>query len=411
MTQANPTLGASLSGLAYRQFDNDGKKALLNHHKGSSAPSYAETGVIWLDDATTPWVLKIYDGSDWIAIGTINAATNAFIPYNGTQAINVINFSEASIASAATTDLGSLAGNTALITGTTTITSLGSSASATRPIFFVRFGGALTLTHNATSLILPTSANIITAAGDTAIFEYLGSGNWRCLMYHRLDGTPLGLNKATQAEAEAGTDNIDYMTSLRVAQAIAALGGVGAVDIISSASASSSASLDFTTGFGAEYDKIVFVITGLEPVTDGAALWMRTSSNGGSSYDAAASNYEYLKDSKILTSTTPTANDTSSTGDTKIILTAAISTTGNTAGRVGCFGTVILYDPADGGIRHKCVHAEMVYFENTSNDGFLAMMKITAARKSTAVVNAVRFQMDSGNIQNATITMLGVRNS
>jgi hypothetical protein len=49
--------------------------------------------------------------------------------------------------------------------------------------FILVFAGALTFTHNATSLILPGAANITTAAGDVAWVESLGSGNWRCLVY------------------------------------------------------------------------------------------------------------------------------------------------------------------------------------------------------------------------------------
>lgn len=86
MSQASPTIGANKSGLTYRQEDNDGKKALLNHHKASTAPDYAEAGTIWLDDADTPWLLKMHDGTDWITLGGVNAATNAFHPYLGTAA-------------------------------------------------------------------------------------------------------------------------------------------------------------------------------------------------------------------------------------------------------------------------------------------------------------------------------------
>ncbi len=92
MTQSSPTIGANKSGLTYRQEDNDGKKALLNHHKASSAPSYAEAGTIWLDDAATPWTLKIHDGTDWIKIADVNASTNAVTPYLGTGQIKLLNY-------------------------------------------------------------------------------------------------------------------------------------------------------------------------------------------------------------------------------------------------------------------------------------------------------------------------------
>lgn len=92
MSQANPTIGADKTGLAYRQEDNDGKKALLTHHKGAAAPAYAEAGLLWLDDSMTPWKLKLHDGADWIVLGSVNAGTNAFLPYLGTAAFKQVNF-------------------------------------------------------------------------------------------------------------------------------------------------------------------------------------------------------------------------------------------------------------------------------------------------------------------------------
>lgn len=94
------------------------------------------------------------------------------------------------IASAATTSIGAATGEFVHVTGTTTITSFGTNTTAgIRRI--VLFTGALTLTHNATSLILPTGANITTEADDVAFVLSLGSNNWRVLGYLRKSGLPL----------------------------------------------------------------------------------------------------------------------------------------------------------------------------------------------------------------------------
>jgi hypothetical protein len=83
---------------------------------------------------------------------------------------------ESDVPSAATCDIGSINSTFIRITGTTTITSFGTTYRGPR---FVRFGGALTLTHNATTLILPGGVNITTAAGDCAIVRPVGSpGEW-----------------------------------------------------------------------------------------------------------------------------------------------------------------------------------------------------------------------------------------
>ena len=94
------------------------------------------------------------------------------------------------IASATTTDLAaaSTEGLFHDITGTTTITGLGTVAAGTWKV--IKFEGALTLTHNATSLILPGAANITTADGDIGIFVSEGSGNWRCVSYQPAGTAP-----------------------------------------------------------------------------------------------------------------------------------------------------------------------------------------------------------------------------
>lgn len=109
-----------------------------------------------------------------------------FVTLNGTDVIVAFdggNGAVINIASAATTDLGTIITQNANITGTTTITSFGSSAKTSSPLYQVTFAGALTLTYNATSLITPSAGNVYTQAGDTALLLYLGSGNWQILSY------------------------------------------------------------------------------------------------------------------------------------------------------------------------------------------------------------------------------------
>jgi hypothetical protein len=88
------------------------------------------------------------------------------------------------LASAATVNFGAQNSQNIRITGTVGITSFGTAAAGT--VRNLRFAGALTLTHNATSLILPNGgANVVTAAGDALTAVSLGSGNWYVLNYQR----------------------------------------------------------------------------------------------------------------------------------------------------------------------------------------------------------------------------------
>lgn len=107
------------------------------------------------------------------------------------------------IASAGTTDIGAATGQYVKVTGTTTITSFGTVNAGTSR--WVEFTGTLTLTHNATSLKLPGSANITTANGDVACFVSLGSGNWKCLGYWAVSGSPIALNITSSSAGTIGT--------------------------------------------------------------------------------------------------------------------------------------------------------------------------------------------------------------
>ena len=63
----------------------------------------------------------------------------------------------------------------------------------------VVFDSTPTITYNATSLILPTSANIVAAAGDVALVVAETTANARILGYWRKDGSPLLATTATNA--------------------------------------------------------------------------------------------------------------------------------------------------------------------------------------------------------------------
>ena len=120
-----------------------------------------------------------------------NRGTNIAAASAGTDAVQLnqadaryaaLSAAETTIASASTVDLATAANYRVAVTGTTTITSFGAGLNQNRQ---VRFAASLTITHNATTLICPNGANIITGAGDVAICQSDGSGNWRVVQYFR----------------------------------------------------------------------------------------------------------------------------------------------------------------------------------------------------------------------------------
>jgi hypothetical protein len=145
---------------------------------GVIAGTAAAPGVFVSGDTNTG---LFQPAADTLAV-TVGGAEVARFGANGLQSASPW----VDLASAATTDLGAQTTDNLRITGTTTITSFGTAANGvTRNL---RFAAALTLTHNATSLILPGGANITTAAGDTGTVKSLGSGNWVVVSYQPAGG-------------------------------------------------------------------------------------------------------------------------------------------------------------------------------------------------------------------------------
>ena len=185
---------ASLDGLTgdlaskYLGFDADEQPVALDAPADTTAVSaYMAALLLTASEAAFKAAANLEAGVDFLAYSTrVNNLDQDFVD----------------VASATTTDIGAAASRNVRITGTTTITGLGTVAAGIARL--VRFAGALTLTHNGTSLILPGGANIATAANDAARFVSLGSGNWICTRYQRAAG--LGVAhpafRATQASAQ-----------------------------------------------------------------------------------------------------------------------------------------------------------------------------------------------------------------
>lgn len=155
------------------------------------------------------------------AVESVNGYTGPEVSLNG----GYIGVKGADIASAGTTNLAAATGDWVDVTGTTTITALGTVSAGVERL--IRFTGILTLTHNATSLILPTAANITTATGDFARFRSLGSGNWVCVAYQRASGASVrdprvpSIQSVTSSATVTPTFSDDLVTITAQAAALA----------------------------------------------------------------------------------------------------------------------------------------------------------------------------------------------
>lgn len=182
-----PTAGI-YTGVQFSQLIGDSVRSISTGNKGSSAPANvggsAVDGLEWIDDSVTPWIKKRYVNGGWAVEGALDPADSSYA--------GVIGGGLGSIASASTTDLGSVPQANVSITGTTAITSFGSSAPS-GVVKILRFADVLKLTHSS-GLTVPGGYDLVTAAGDRAIVTHLGSGNWEITQYTRANGVPVDIS-------------------------------------------------------------------------------------------------------------------------------------------------------------------------------------------------------------------------
>ena len=156
------------------------------------------------EDAEYKWsgaAWAVYTGS---GVGSTASTTEVLTGTDTAKAVTPDSLAAlwekgADIASAGTIAVGE--GGLFHVTGTTTITDIDPATDKAGRAFKLVFDGILTLTHNASTLILPTGANITTAAGDVAEFVSEGSDAVRCTSYMRASGSPLGGYTDAQARA------------------------------------------------------------------------------------------------------------------------------------------------------------------------------------------------------------------
>jgi hypothetical protein len=368
-----PTAGDSSAKLCTTAFASAlSFAAALPGQTGNSGKFITTDGssASWTDSLKTS-ILRLVDGTD---ITKKLAFDVSGVTTGTTRTLTVPNYSGmlglrakgADVASAATIDLDSATGDFVHITGTTTITAITLSSGVERTVVF---DGALTLTHNATTLILPGGANITTAAGDRATFRGDGTGNVRCVHYTKADGT-----------------------------AITGGATVGNLVQLSRAVPSGQPVVDFTSLINSTYDEYIVDLLNVYPTTDSVELLFRTSTDNGSTFDTS---YNYA--SARVSSGASTVSGGFGSSASSIALSGGGSVR-NTAQYGGISLRLRIVRPS---ATQMCQVSWQGGYANTSG-GIITVFGF-GERASAADVDAIRFFFSSGTVSSGTIILYGVK--
>jgi hypothetical protein len=187
--------------------------------------------------------------------------------------------------------------------------------------------------------------------------------------------------------------------------------GGGTLVLLSTQTASSSATISFTTGLDSTYDEYVFKFINCHPATDSVGLQFNMSTDAGSNYN--------------VTKTTTSFGAYHNEGDTENVLTynnltdLAQSTSFQSLNFYQTIsndadsqvsGTLTLFNPSSTTyVKHFISRVEAMHQDSTAR--YAVDSYIAGYGNTTSAINAVQFKFSSGNIDDGIIKLYGVKKS
>jgi hypothetical protein len=191
---------------------NAGLLTFGTNFSGTSAPavgpsSAAMTYQWWLDTSTSPKVLRIYDGANWVSIGSLDTTAHSFAASVASVTLSIL-YSDINSATLATS--ANFSGNAAskLLTPNAVWSAAAPAtltySSTVTPDFGASLNFGLTLTGATAQLANPSNAK----AGQTGVFRIAQDGTGGRLLTY---GTSFKWPTGTACTLSTGASKIDYI--------------------------------------------------------------------------------------------------------------------------------------------------------------------------------------------------------
>jgi hypothetical protein len=198
---------------------------------------------------------------------------------------------------------------------------------------------------------------------------------------------PAGINDASVASIDA----------------LANISAGDGITLISSQTASSSGSLNFTTGIDSTYRTYLFKMINMHPSNTGVKWTFNLSTDGGSNYNVTKTSTSF--------GAVHAEGDTEASLDYKTPEDLAQSTSDQSFGIAinngndeSYSGTLYLFNPSSTTyVKHFIATTNSVHGSTYSFNSFTA-----GYGNTTSAINAIRFQFSAGNVDEGTIHMYGV---
>jgi len=177
----------------------------------------------------------------------------------------------------------------------------------------------------------------------------------------------------------------------------------GSLNFISKATASASASIEFTSGIDSTYKEYIFYFVNIHPANDAVKFQFNLSTDGGSTYAVTKTTTffraRHREDDAVTSLDYSTGNDLAqSTSDQ--VLDDGLGNDNDQA----LSGSLTLFNPSSTTfVKHFISDINEIQDNDMSLRGFVA-----GYGNTTSAIDAVKFQMSSGNIDSGEILLFGV---
>jgi len=180
----------------------------------------------------------------------------------------------------------------------------------------------------------------------------------------------------------------------------------GTLTLLSTQTASASATISFTTGLDSTYDEYIFKFINCHPATDSVQIQFNGSTDSGSNYNVTKTTTYFNAYHDEADTGTGIGYDTGLDLAQSTSFQALSASVGNDNDQ-NVSGSLTLFNPSSTTyVKHFIARSSTAEASNYMRDDYIA-----GYFNTTSAINAIRFQMSSGNIDDGTIKLYGVKKS
>ena len=188
----------------------------------------------------------------------------------------------------------------------------------------------------------------------------------------------------------------------------------GTLILLSTQTASSSATISFTTGLDSTYDVYEFHFINIRPATDNVDFTFNLSTDSGSNYNVTKTTTSFRAFSNEGDTSTGVSyvneDDLAQSTSFQLLTGAAGGSFMDSTSDEHLSGTLQLFNPSSTTyIKHFIARTE--YIAGGATEIFSTDTFIAGYGNTTSAVNAIQFKMSSGNIDDGIIKLYGVKKS